>query len=97
MDKYLICSDIHSKEISYVVPEEIEENVKKAVSNYKAKEVKEWDRISYCEMQVVVLGDNVISYVGALKSYDLTELFKLMDEAIDEMPSGVLNGLTPIS
>ena len=55
MYKYLICSDIHSKWISYVVPEEIEENVKKAVSNYKSKEVKECDRIneflvSYCEM-----------------------------------------------
>ena len=55
MYKYLICSDIHSKGISYVVPEEIEENVKKAVSNYKSKEVKECDRIneflvSYCEM-----------------------------------------------
>ena len=66
MDKYLICSDIHSKEISYIVPEEIEENVKKAVSNYKAKEVKECDRIneflvSYCEIQGVALVDNVIS------------------------------------
>lgn len=229
MDKYLICSDIHSKGISYVVPEEIEENVKKAVSNYKAKEVKECDRIneflvSYCEIQGVALVDNVISVgcailniepeiikehitnnkvfkfyifiekvdvedlgptwlgfykeyyhlvdlimegkrdysiglapsfdvrdyetlfyndfnirnkkikrfyeklkelpffwfnsvpyikqyavlnkereslkesisdVGALKDYDLAEFFKLMDEAMDEMPSGVLNGLTP--
>ena len=36
-----------------------------------------------------------ISDVGVLKDYDLTEFFKLMDEAMDEMPSGVLNGLTP--
>ncbi len=229
MDKYLICNDIYSKEASYVIPEEIEENVKKAVNSYKAKDVKELDRInkflvSYCKIQGVALIDNVISVgsvilnvepeiiqehiinnrvfkfyifidqidiedlgttcivfykeyyhlvdlimegkkaysiglapsfdvrdyetlfyndfnirnrkikkfyeslkklpffwfdavpyikqyavlnkereslketisdVGALQNYDLTEFFKLMDEAMDEMPSGVLNGVTP--
>lgn len=36
-----------------------------------------------------------ISNVPALKNYDLTEFFKVLDEAMDEMPSGVLNGFTP--
>ena len=38
---------------------------------------------------------NIISSVPALKDYDLTYLFKLMDDAMDEMPSGALNGFTP--
>lgn len=36
-----------------------------------------------------------IENVPALKDYDLTEFFKILDEAMDEMPSGVLNGFTP--
>ncbi len=36
-----------------------------------------------------------IANVPALKYYDLTKFFKIMDEAMDEMPSGALNGLTP--
>lgn len=36
-----------------------------------------------------------ISSVPSLQNYDLTEFFKIMDEAMDEMPSGVLNGFTP--
>lgn len=36
-----------------------------------------------------------ISDVPNLQKYDLTDFFKLMDEAMDEMPSGALNGLTP--
>ncbi len=36
-----------------------------------------------------------ISSVPNLKNYDLKEFFKIMDEAMDEMPSGALNGLTP--
>ena len=75
MDKYLICSNIHSKEASYVIPEEIEENVKKAVNNYKAKEVKECDKIneflvSYCKIQGVILIDNVISVGSAILSVE---------------------------
>ena len=30
-----------------------------------------------------------------LRDYDLTKFFQLMDEAMDEMPSGALNGFTP--
>ena len=30
-----------------------------------------------------------------LKIGDLTNFFKILDEAMDEMPSGVLNGFTP--
>ena len=33
--------------------------------------------------------------VIALKNYDLTDFFKVLDEAMDEMPSGALYGLTP--
>ena len=36
-----------------------------------------------------------ISAIPALEDIDLTDFFKLMDEAMDEMPSGALNGLTP--
>ncbi len=36
-----------------------------------------------------------ISNVPNLKNYDLKNFFKIMDEAMDEMPSGALNGLTP--
>lgn len=36
-----------------------------------------------------------IASVPALRNYNLTEFFKLMDEAMDEMPSGALNGITP--
>ena len=36
-----------------------------------------------------------IKEVPALKYHDLTEFFDLMDEAMDEMPSGALNGFTP--
>lgn len=36
-----------------------------------------------------------IKNVPALKNYDLTEFFKILDEAMDEMPSGALNGFTP--
>ena len=36
-----------------------------------------------------------IQSVPALQYYDLTNFFKIMDEAMDEMPSGVLNGFTP--
>lgn len=36
-----------------------------------------------------------IRNVPALKNENLDEFFKLMDEAMDEMPSGALNGLTP--
>ena len=35
-----------------------------------------------------------IASVPILKNYDLTDFFKLMDKAMDEMPSGALNGLT---
>lgn len=37
-----------------------------------------------------------IREVPVLRDYDLDYLFKDMDLAMDEMPSGVLNGLTPI-
>ena len=33
--------------------------------------------------------------VPALKYVDLTEFFKVLDDAMDEMPSGALNGFTP--
>ena len=36
-----------------------------------------------------------IENVPALKNYDLTDFFKVLDEAMDEMPSGALNGFTP--
>lgn len=36
-----------------------------------------------------------ISSVPMLAKYDLTEFFILLDQAMDEMPSGALNGLTP--
>lgn len=36
-----------------------------------------------------------IQNVPALQHYDLTNFFKILDEAMDEMPSGALNGLTP--
>lgn len=36
-----------------------------------------------------------IQSVPALQYYDLTNFFKIMDEAMDEMPSGALNGFTP--
>ena len=36
-----------------------------------------------------------IANVPALENYDLTEFFKILDEAMDEMPSGALNGFTP--
>ena len=36
-----------------------------------------------------------IAEVPANKNCDLTDFFNLMDKAMDEMPSGVLNGLTP--
>lgn len=36
-----------------------------------------------------------IREVPALKRVDLTYIFKLLDKAMDEMPSGALNGLTP--
>ncbi len=36
-----------------------------------------------------------IQNVPALKYEDLTNFFKIMDEAMDEMPSGALNGFTP--
>ena len=36
-----------------------------------------------------------ISNVHALKNYDLTNFFEILDDAMDEMPSGVLNGFTP--
>lgn len=36
-----------------------------------------------------------IKNVPALKNYDLTEFFKMLDEAMGEMPSGALNGFTP--
>ena len=38
---------------------------------------------------------NAITDIPALKNIDLTNFFKLMDKAMDEMPSGALNGLTP--
>ena len=36
-----------------------------------------------------------ISEVPVLKHIDLTDFFELMDKAMDEMPSGALNGITP--
>ncbi len=36
-----------------------------------------------------------IKSVPSLKNVDLTSFFKTLDEAMDEMPSGALNGLTP--
>ena len=36
-----------------------------------------------------------IQDVPSLNGVDLTEFFKIMDEAMDEMPSGALNGFTP--
>ena len=36
-----------------------------------------------------------IESVPALKDIDLTDFFELMDEAMDEMNSGALNGITP--
>ncbi len=38
---------------------------------------------------------NIIKNVPSLKDVDLTSFFKTLDEAMDEMPSGALNGLTP--
>lgn len=37
----------------------------------------------------------MIKSVPALQYVDLTEFFKTLDEAMDEMPSGALNGCTP--
>lgn len=37
----------------------------------------------------------VIENVPALSNYDLSSFFKDLDEAMDEIPSGALNGLTP--
>ena len=36
-----------------------------------------------------------IQSVPALKYHDLTAFFKVLDDAMDEMPSGALNGFTP--
>lgn len=36
-----------------------------------------------------------IANIPSLKKIDLTDFFKTLDEAMDEMPSGSLNGLTP--
>lgn len=36
-----------------------------------------------------------IQSVPSLQYHDLTNFFKIMDEAMDEMPSGALNGFTP--
>ncbi len=36
-----------------------------------------------------------IKSVPALEHVDLTQFFKILDEAVDEMPSGALNGYTP--
>lgn len=36
-----------------------------------------------------------IKSIPVLANYDLTNFFKALDEAMDEMPSGVLNGFTP--
>ena len=36
-----------------------------------------------------------IQNIPILHNYDLTDFFKVLDEAMDEMPSGVLNGFTP--
>lgn len=36
-----------------------------------------------------------IKNIPALKGIDLTDFFKTLDEAMDEMPSGALNGFTP--
>lgn len=36
-----------------------------------------------------------IQDVPSLKDVDLSDFFKILDEAMDEMPSGALNGLTP--
>lgn len=36
-----------------------------------------------------------IASIPSLKNYDLTKFFKVLDEAMDEMPSGALNGFTP--
>lgn len=36
-----------------------------------------------------------IKSVESLKHIDLTDFFKILDEAMDEMPSGALNGYTP--
>ncbi len=38
---------------------------------------------------------NSIKAVKSLKDYDLTDFFDILDEAMDEMPSGALNGFTP--
>ena len=36
-----------------------------------------------------------IKSVPALENIDLSDFFKILDEAMDEMPSGALNGFTP--
>ena len=36
-----------------------------------------------------------IQSVPTLQYHDLTNFFKIMDEAMNEMPSGALNGFTP--
>lgn len=38
---------------------------------------------------------DAISNVGSLKYMDLSKFFKIMDDAMDEMSSGALNGFTP--
>jgi len=38
---------------------------------------------------------NAITDIPSLKGVDLSDFFKLMDQAMDEMPSGALNGMTP--
>lgn len=38
---------------------------------------------------------DAISNVPSLKKCNLTNFFKILDEAMDEMPSGALNGFTP--
>ena len=39
--------------------------------------------------------ENGIAAVPSLRNIDLTSFFKIMNEAMDEMPSGALNGFTP--
>ena len=38
---------------------------------------------------------NAIIDIPSLKGVDLSDFFKLMDQAMDEIPSGALNGMTP--
>lgn len=80
--------DIHNKKVKKM----LEENDKLPYfSSLALRPIREFavlniDRTSLKES---------IQSVPVLKNHDLTEFFKILDEAMDEMPSGALNGFSP--